>query len=163
MEAHGRPLNSAWMFPELSTVFPESSLNFQSLTSCRFLAQLQLIIILMEVLCGSRGNTWWTPSNTPGIRRLVLLTLVLGSHVGKVYTADDLGTCFKCFLQCWNGGPRASPSTPPAFLTLLPKCCMNFQHCFLYVSWLLKHVAPPHGWHMHNTSASALTPSVTFL
>jgi hypothetical protein len=27
-------------------------------TSCWFLAQLQLIIIMMEVLCGPRGNTW---------------------------------------------------------------------------------------------------------
>jgi hypothetical protein len=33
------------------------------------------------------------------MRRLVLLTLVLGTRVGKLYSADHLGTFFKCFLQ----------------------------------------------------------------
>jgi hypothetical protein len=41
----------------------------------------------------------WTRSCTPGIRRLVLLALVLGTHVCKLYSADHLGTFLKCFLQ----------------------------------------------------------------
>jgi hypothetical protein len=39
---------------------------------------------LMEALCD------WTRSFTPGIRRLVLLTLVLGTHVCKLYFASTL-------------------------------------------------------------------------
>jgi hypothetical protein len=37
--------------------------------------------------------------STPEIRRLVLLTLVLGTHVGKLHSASTLVLSFKCFLQ----------------------------------------------------------------
>ena len=50
---------------------------------CRLIAHLQLIIT-MEALCD------WTRSSTLGIRRLVLLTLVLGTHVCKLYSASTL-------------------------------------------------------------------------
>jgi hypothetical protein len=51
--------------------------------------------------------------NNPGIRRLVMSTLVFGTLVGKLYCLVNLGTFFNCFLQleCWNVGPRASAST----------------------------------------------------
>jgi hypothetical protein len=81
-------------------------IHTHSPTSCLFLAQLQLIIIMMEVLCGPCGNTWWTRSSTPGIRRLVLLTLVLGIHVGKLYSASTL-VLFLSASCSWDGSSRA--------------------------------------------------------
>jgi hypothetical protein len=60
---------------------------------CRFFAHLQLII-MMEVLCER------TLSSTPGIRRLVLLTLVfLRYSCLQVVFCINLGTFSKCFLQ----------------------------------------------------------------
>jgi hypothetical protein len=75
-----------WLFTDCSLIvpwlFPDCSLNIPWIF-CRFLAHLQLII-MMEALCD------WTRSSTPGIRRLVLLTLVLGTHVCKFYSASTL-------------------------------------------------------------------------
>jgi hypothetical protein len=104
-------LNVPSVFPQCSlnvhSMFPQCSLNVPSMfPQYRFLAQLQLIIILMEVLCGPRGNTWWT-RDAPGIRRLVLLTLVLGTHVGKLYSASTL-VLFLNASCSWDGGSRAS-------------------------------------------------------
>jgi hypothetical protein len=55
----------------------------------------------MEALCD------WTRSSTPGIRRLVLLTLVLGTHVCKLYSASTL-ILFLSASCSWDGGSRAS-------------------------------------------------------
>ena len=37
-------------------------------------------IIMMEALCGTCGNMWWTWRSTPGIRRLVMLSLDIRTH-----------------------------------------------------------------------------------
>jgi hypothetical protein len=80
----------------------------------------------MGVLCGTRGNTWWTRSSTPGMRRLVLLTLILGTHVCKMYSASPL-VLFLSASCSWDGGSQAS-----AQLTL------NFPWMFsLNVPWML--------------------------
>jgi hypothetical protein len=44
---------------------------------------------MMEALRGEHGD----------LRPLVLLTLVLGTHVGKFYSASTLVLFFKCYLQ----------------------------------------------------------------
>jgi hypothetical protein len=66
-------------------------------------AQLQLILIMMEALCRTCGNT---KVNTE-IRCLVLLILVLGTHVGKLYSASTLLLSLSASCS-WDGGSRAS-------------------------------------------------------
>jgi hypothetical protein len=59
---------------------------------------------------GTVRATWYNMSNldsTPGIRRLVLLTLVLGNHVGKLYSASTL-VLFQSASCSWDEGSRAS-------------------------------------------------------
>jgi hypothetical protein len=98
----GMKIHSVPSVPSVPSVSDEDT-HIHSLTSCRFLAQLQLVIFMMEVLCEPRGNTWWTRSSTPGISCLLMLNLVLGTHVGNVVFCINLGTFFKCFLQLGLG------------------------------------------------------------
>jgi hypothetical protein len=103
-------------------------IHTHSSTCCRFLAHLQLIIIIMEVLCD------WTRSSTPGIHRLVLLTLILGTHVCKLYSASTL-VPFLSASCSWDGGSRAS-----AQLKLnVPSISLNVPWMFEYslnVPWM---------------------------
>jgi hypothetical protein len=94
-----------------------------SSTSCRFLAHLRLIIIMMEVLCGPRGNTWWTRSSTPGIRRLVLLTLVWGTHTGELYSASTL-VLFEVLLAVGMG----AHGRPLNSNWMLPECSISAEY-----------------------------------
>jgi hypothetical protein len=55
-----------------------------------------------------------TRRSTPGIRRLVMLTLVLGTQVGKLYSASTLALSLSASCS-WDGGPRASNSTCPEY------------------------------------------------
>jgi hypothetical protein len=100
--------------------------------------------IMKEVLCGPRGNTWWTQSSTLGIRRLVLLTLVLNTHVGKLYSASTLVLFLNCFLQL-DGGSRA-----PAQLKL--NVPWMFLECSLRVRML-----PVRRWRRQNDKERAHT------
>jgi hypothetical protein len=122
-----------WMFPEYFLIHTHSP------TSCRFVAQLRLIIIItMQVLCGPRGNTWWTRSSTPGIRRLVLVTLVLVTHVGKSYSASTL-VLFLSASCSWDGGSRASAQLNLNVAWMFPECSLNpwmFPECCLNVAWM---------------------------
>jgi hypothetical protein len=65
-----------------------------------------------QTLCRTSGNMWWTRRSASGIRRLVWRTLVLETHVGKVYAAATLVPSASCR---WDRGPRASASTRPTF------------------------------------------------
>jgi hypothetical protein len=121
---HECSLNGHWMFPEcplnVPSMFTECSLNVPwiftecslnvpwMVTECSLNVHWMFpecsLIITMEALCD------WTRSSSPGIRRLVLLTLVLGTHVGKLYSASTL-VLFFFFVSAsgsWDGGSRAS-------------------------------------------------------
>jgi hypothetical protein len=52
-------------------------------------------------------NVPLTRRSTPGIRRLVLLILISGTHVGKLYSASTL-VLFESASCSWDGGSRAS-------------------------------------------------------
>jgi hypothetical protein len=99
------PLNVHWMFTDCSQnvhwMFTEYSLKLHWMfPECS-----------LKVHCS-------TPSSTPGIRRLVLLTLVLGTHVCKLYSASTLVLFFlKCF---WQLGWRLT-----GVRSTLPECSLN--------------------------------------
>jgi hypothetical protein len=99
---------------------------------CRFLAHLQLIIT-MEALCN------WTRSSTPGKRRLVLLTLVLGIHVCKLCSASTL-VLFVSASCSWDGGSRASDQLSLNVHWMFTECSLNvhwmFTGCSLNVHWM---------------------------
>ena len=98
---------------------------FQFPIVCYMLASRSLNVPWMEVLCGPRGNTWSTRSSTPGICRLVLLTLVLGTRVGKLYSASTL-VLFLSASCSWDGGSRASASTHTEWCNVT---CCDLQYC----------------------------------
>jgi hypothetical protein len=112
------------MFPQCSLNVPWMNVPWMFLDVpplCRFLAHLQLIIT-MEALCD------WTRSSTPVIRRLVLLTLVLGTHV----------CTFVLFLSAscsWDGGSRASAQLSLNIPWMFPECSLN-------VPWRLSETLP---------------------
>jgi hypothetical protein len=117
-------LNGRWRYKHIVPPF------------CRLLAHLQLINT-MEALCD------WTRSSTPGIRRLVLLTLGLGTHVCKLYSADHLGPFFKCFLQLgWRltGVYSTLSECPLNVHWMFTECSLNihwlFTECSLNVHWM---------------------------
>jgi hypothetical protein len=89
---------------------------------CRLLAHLQLII-MMEALCD------WTRSSTPGIRRLVLLTLVLGTQVCKLYSASTL-VLFLSASCSWDGGSRASAQLSLNSPWMFPEYSLNIPWMF---------------------------------
>jgi hypothetical protein len=69
---------------------------------------------------------WTQRSLNVDLRRLVLLTLVLGTHVGKSYSASTL-VLFLSASCSWDGGSRASAqltlnvdSTFPAYGLNIP-------------------------------------------
>jgi hypothetical protein len=144
-----------WMFPQCSlnvpSMFSDSSLNVPwmfldfladssphgdthtVLLFCRFLAHIPLII-MMEALCD------WTRSSTPGIRRLVLLTLVLGTHVCKLYSASTL---VPLSASCsWDGGSRAPAQLKLNVPCVIPECALNipwmFPECSLDCSLIVR-------------------------
>jgi hypothetical protein len=95
-------------------------------------SHLQLII-MMEALCE------WTRSSTPGIRRLVLSTLVLGNHVHKLYSASTL-VLFLSASCSWDGGSRASAQLTLNVHWMFTECSLNvhwmFTECSLNVHWM---------------------------
>ena len=111
---------------------------------CQFLAHLQFII-MMEALCD------WTRSSTPGIRRLVLLTLVLGTHVCKLYSASTL-VLFLSASCSWDGGSRASAQLLLNAPWMFPECSLNVPRMFpgvrfwplrsLNVPWMFPECSP---------------------
>jgi hypothetical protein len=125
------PLNVPWMFPECSLsvlcMFPECSVNVPwTFSECS-----------LEALCD------WTRSSTPGIRRLVLLSLVLGTHVCELYSASTLVLFFKCFLQLGWGltgvqlnsnwmFPERSLNVP----WMYPECSLNVPWMFPECFWM---------------------------
>jgi hypothetical protein len=76
----------------------------------------------------------WTRSSTPGIRRLVLLTLVWGTHVCKLYSASTL-VLFSSASCSWDGGSRASAQLTSNVQYSLNAPWMFLEHS-LNVPWM---------------------------
>jgi hypothetical protein len=90
-------LNVPWMFPECSLNVPW----------------------MFPPFCRTGGNTWWIRRFTPRIRCLVMFTLVLGTHVGKLYCASTLVLSLRgsCGL---DRGSWASTSTQTEYSLNVP-------------------------------------------
>jgi hypothetical protein len=71
---------------------------------------------LAEVGAGSFGTNFTSESPyivyKNGLRRSVMLTPGLGTHVGKLYSASTLQLSLSA-SRSWDGGLRASASTQP--------------------------------------------------
>ena len=79
-----------------------------------------------------------TQSSSPGIRRLVLLTLVLGTHVCKLYSASTL-VLFLSASCSWDGGSRASAQLSLNHV----ECSLNHTECSLNHRYDLDKIAEP--------------------
>jgi hypothetical protein len=68
--------------------------------------------------CGEHGGL-----RIPGIRRLVVLTLVLGTHMGKLYFASSMVLSLRASCS-WDGHTHERP------LQLNPSPLTVFYFCF---------------------------------
>jgi hypothetical protein len=71
--------------------------------------------------------------STPGIRRLVLLTLVLGTHEGKLYSASTLVLLLSASCS-WDGGSRASAQLILNIFTMYSLTCSSVSARYVVYS-----------------------------
>jgi hypothetical protein len=94
--------------------------------SSRASAQFSLHVHWMFTECSLRD---WTRSSTPGIRHLVLWTLVLGTHVCKLYSASTL-VLFLSASCSWDGSSRASAQFSLNVHWMFTECSLNVHWMF---------------------------------